>query len=200
MHKQAGFSLLEIMVVLALLGIIVSTVSFTSIGEDKQKLVEQEAQRLQVVFDMASDFAVLNQQQLGLLVDEEKQTYAFVQLGEDEQWLPLNEPKIFAEYTLPEFFSLQINLDNLAWQQEDSLFDNQLFDEELSVSNDSVRIGDEEDAPPPPPQVFILSSADITPFELRLRWQDSFSEQPPIDVYISGQDFTPLTLSDRPVE
>jgi len=192
MRLQKGFTLLEIMLVLALMGIAISIISFTNNGQAPDKQLEQESKRLQVVFDMASDYAVLNQLQMGLLVDQEKSIYTFVHLDEDNKWTVIEGQKLFEEYQLPEEFTLAIELDGLPWQSDDSLFDQEVFDEELSVSNDGVQIGNQEDIEPPPPQVFILSSGDITPFELTIGFEPSFSDQRALYVLLQGQDFTPL--------
>lgn len=193
-RQQQGFTLLEVMLVLALMGIAISIISFTNIGQDPTKKLDTETRRLQVVFDMASDFAVLNQEQLGLLLDEEKRTYTFVFLNEDEKWLPIEDNKIFSEYTLDPEFSLSLALDGLPWEEEDSLFDQEVFDEELSVSNDGVQIGNEEDIPPPPPQIFIMSSGDITPFELSITYEEDFSDVQAIEYLLQGKEYTPLTI------
>jgi general secretion pathway protein H len=193
-RRQSGFTLLEVMLVLALMGIAISIISFTNIGQDPSEKIEHESKRLQVVFDMASDFAVLNQMQLGLRLDEEKATYTFVYLNEDDEWLPIEGNKLFAEYVLPESFSVYLELEGLPWESEDSLFDQRVFDEELSVSNESVEIGNEEDIPPPPPQIFIMSSGDITPFELTIRYEEDFSDLEPLEYYLQGREYTPLLL------
>jgi len=165
-----GFTLLEVILVMALIGLIMSTVSYTVFSENDEDDVEKEVQRLQVVFSMASDYAVINQLELGLRLDEEKRSYEFVKLDEDSQWAPLDAHKYFELRELPEGIMLELSLEGLPWQEEDSLFDTRVFDEELSVSNDSVDIGNEEDKIPPPPQIFILSSGEITPFELKIKY------------------------------
>lgn len=159
------------MLVLLVVALILSTVNIGFFSDDTKKRAEDEVKRLQVVFSMASDYAVLNQYELGLRLDEEKRTYEFVKLDDDDQWVPIEDTSTyFNKYELPSNFEMTLNLDGLPWLSEDSLFDDEFFSEELSVSNDSVEIGEEEDKPPPPPQIFILSSGEFTPFELTLRY------------------------------
>ena len=67
--KKAGFTLLEVMLVLLLMGLAAGYVMFNAFGASKSDLLKSQAQRLQVIVDMASDFAVLNQQQLGVRCD-----------------------------------------------------------------------------------------------------------------------------------
>ena len=192
MRKQTGFTLIEILLVMALIGIAVSVVSVTALGTSNYDKVEKQAQRFQVVFDMASDYALLNQVQLGIRVDEEESTYTYVALNEDDQWQELPSQKLFKSYQLPEYMRLELELENLPWEQEEQLFDRGIFDEGLSVSEDGVNIGNEEDEPPPPPQIFLLSSGELTPFELRFIYEDDFSEELPITFLIQAKDVTPI--------
>ena len=193
MSASRGFTLLEIMMVLFIIGMVVSTITYNSVQSDPEKQLQNEAKRLQVIFDMASDFAVLNQTSLGLRIDQDKASYEFVKQVSVDEWQSFDDQKMFALRELPAGYSLEIALDNLAWQDEDSLFDDALFDEDLSVSDDSVNIGDEDDLPPPPPQVLLLSSGEFTPFELRMRYQSDTTIEV-LEYRILGKDYTPLEL------
>lgn len=191
-RKQRGFTLLEIIIVIALIGLILASVRFTVFTSTAEKDIEKQVQRLQVVFNMASDFAVINQLELGLRINEQKQSYEFVMLDENEQWLPLEEQKHFAQVILPEDVLLELNLEGLPWQNDESLFDNRIFDEQLSVSTEGVEIGSEEDRVPPPPQIFIFSSGEITPFELLFKYQPKDYSEKSFEFSLQGQDTVPL--------
>ena len=193
-NRQRGFTLVEIMVVVFIIGIVVSTISFQVFQTDYKAKVKEEAQRLQVLIDMASDFAVLNQKQLGIYLDLERNTYEFVSLDKEGQWLPIEDNKFFRKRELPETLALELNLDGLPWLEEDAFFDRDLFDEELSVSDEGVEIGDEEDLPPPPPQILILSSGDMTPFEIRMEFNAIENDYPPFYVALHGKEITPIDL------
>lgn len=189
--NSKGFTLLEVMVVIFLIGVATSIVLFNAFSASQSDRLKEQVQRLQVVFDMASDFAILNQQQLGLYVDQEAQTYHFALLDDEQRWQPITDQDAFSEYQLPEPFTLELVLDDLPWQDEDSLFDRGVFDESLSVSEDGVEIG-EDDAPPPPPQVLIMSSGDITPFSLVFSYEPEFGEDVPVYFRLNGAEATPL--------
>lgn len=190
--QQSGFTLIEIMLVLALMGLMISVVSFSALGTNNRDKVDEQAKRFQVIFDMASDYAILNQVQLGIRIDEEESTYTYVALDEDDNWVELADQKLFASYQLPEYMTLQLNLEDLPWEQEEQLFDRGVFDEELSISSEGVEIGNEEDTPPPPPQLFLLSSGDITPFELSITYEDDFGSDDPITFTLRAKDVTPI--------
>ncbi|MCC2617049.1 type II secretion system minor pseudopilin GspH [Aestuariibacter halophilus] len=189
-HK--GFTLLEVMLVLVIMGFSVSYVLFNAFGQTPVEGLQKEAQRFQVVVDMASDFAVLNQQQLGIYIDDDLPIYRFMILDEEERWRWLEDSKAFAEHRLQEPFTLMLELEDLPWAQEDNLFDDNLFDESLSVSDDQTQIGDEEDKPLPPPQILILSSGDITPFSLAFAYEPTFSSDDPVYFRVNAIDLPPL--------
>ncbi|MBF7074356.1 type II secretion system minor pseudopilin GspH [Glaciecola sp. MH2013] len=192
MRKQLGFTLLEVLLVLALMGLIISVVTYTALGTNNYDKVEDQAKRFQVVFDMASDYAILNQVQLGIRIDEEESTYTYVTLDDEDNWVDIPDQKLFATYEMPEYMSLELNLEDLPWETEEQLFDRGIFDEELSISDEGVNIGNEEDIPPPPPQLFLLSSGDITPFELSITYEDDFSSDYPITFVLQGKETTPI--------
>jgi general secretion pathway protein H len=191
--KHAGFTLLEVMLVLLIMGLATGAVVLSYSGENGPDLLKKQTQRLQVVFNMASDFAVLNQRQLGLRVENAKNSYYFMYQDEEQEWQKLELDNTFAEHQLPDLFSLELFLTGLPWETENSLFSSGIFDEELSVSNDGVEIGNEEDKKLDPPQIFIFSSGEITPFSITLAYEPEFSNELPTYYRVNGQDSTPLT-------
>jgi general secretion pathway protein H len=194
-----GFTLIEIMVVLFIMGIAASAVVLNFTGQDNADGLRKETQRLEVVFNMASDYAVLNQRQLGLRVEEKSNSYYFMLLDENQEWVKLSLDATFEEHELPELFTLELSLTDLPWDTEDSLFSTEVFDEKLSLDDDEVQIGDEEDKKLPPPQVFIFSSGEITPFSINLIYEPEFSNDDPVYYRVNGQDSIPL-LRDGPLD
>ena len=184
--------MLDVMLVLLLMGLAAGYVMFNAFGASKSDLLKSQAQRLQVIVDMASDYAVLNQQQLGIRVEQAENSYYFVYLDDEDEWQRVEDEKMYAPYTLPEPFTLTLNLDDLPWDEEDSLFDRDLFDENLSVSDAGVDIGSEEEKTLPPPQILIMSSGEITPFSLMFNYEGDFNEEP---VYFALQNKETPTLS-----
>lgn len=186
------------MVVLLLIGLAAGYVMYNAFGSSQADLLKSQAQRLQVLTDMASDYAVLNQRQLGIRFEHDKHEYYFVYLDDEDKWQRLDDEEMYATHTLPEPFTFTLNLDDLPWDVEDRLFDRDLFDENLSVSEEGVDIGNEEDKLLPPPQVLIMSSGEITPFTLSFNYEGDFDEEA---VYYSlqNQELPPLSL-EGPLE
>ncbi len=198
-NRQRGFTLLEVLLVLLLIGLASSYVVFNVFGTSEADRLKQEATRLQVLIDMASDYAVLNQQELGLRIDQRDNFYQFMLLDEDDRWQLIEEEEIYQKRQLPEPFTFSLNLDDLPWLEEDQLFDRELFDEGLSVSEDAVEIGNEEDKTLPPPQVLIMSSGEVTPFTLTFNYEPGFGRDDAAYFVLINEDIPPLTL-DGPLE
>lgn len=198
-QKARGFTLLEVMLVIALMGVIVGTVVVNLVGDDYGEQLERQAKRFQVVFNMASDYAVLNQLEMGLRVEEQDQTYHFLYLDDQQEWQLLQQDRIFAETQLPALFKLELQLDGLPWETDDISFDGTIFDEELSVSSDGVEIGDEEEERPDPPQVFIFASGETTPFSLIFKFEPEFGDLEPVYYRVNAPDLPPLQL-EGPLE
>lgn len=190
-----GFTLLEVMLVLLLMGLAAGYVVFNAFGASQSDLLKAQAKRMQVIIDMASDFAVLNQQQLGLRLEEADNEYYFVYLDDEDEWQRLEGEDIYQPHTLPETFTLTLNLDDLPWETENQLFDREIFDETLSVSEEGVEIGNEEDKPLPPPQVLIMSSGEITPFSLTFGYEPGFGSEDPAYFTLQNKDMPPLELT-----
>lgn len=190
--KLRGFTLLEVMLVLVVMGLAVSYVVVTANTNSQEDELERQAKRFQVVFDMAADFAILNQQQMGVRIDLKDNQYSFMLLDEEQLWQPFEGDKVFDPYTLPDNFTMTLTLDNLPWIEEDSLFDGGVFDESLSLDDDGVEIGGEEEKRPPPPQILLLSSGDTTPFSLVFAYEPQFGSDQPVYFRLQGDDTPPL--------
>jgi general secretion pathway protein H len=197
--KSQGFTLLEVMLVLVIMGLLAGTVVFNIGGQSSQDRLKKQAQRFQVVFSMASDYAVLNQQQLGLRIDSEKSQYSFMTLDEEQNWHFISGDKTFETYTLPQDFTFELELNDLPWDSDSSLFSESSIDADLSLSDDSVSIGDEEEKEVKPPQIFIYSSGEITPFSLAFSSEPASSSENATYFNVSVQDTLPVKI-DGPLD
>ena len=192
-RNQTGFTLLEVMLVLLIIGITTSVVVYNAFGVDQGDRLREEVNRVRVVLNMASDYAILNQQQMGLRIDEPENRYVFMILDENDEWQEIPSEQLYAPYDFPQEFSLALTLEDLQWQTEDQFFDRNLFDETLSVSEEGVEIG-EDDLPPPPPQILIMSSGEITPFSLLFNYEPDFGDDTPTYFALNNQDVPPFEL------
>ncbi|EHR40864.1 type II secretion system minor pseudopilin GspH [Alishewanella jeotgali] len=162
MRYRSGFTLLEVMLVLLLVGILASAVVMNFAGDSPQQKLEKETLRFNQAFQFIADTALLRQQEWGLVVAANQ--YAFVYFdGEVWQWV--QEPAVAKAYTMPEGITLALQLEGLPGAEESLL--SQLSglgaDETDATQQDASSI-------PPLPQVFMLSSGEVSPFRLHFNF------------------------------
>jgi general secretion pathway protein H len=151
--RAAGFTLLEMMVVMVLIGVIFSFAMLSMSGDDLSELMERETRRLETLLALASDEAVIRGEELAMRFEEDG--YEFMMLAADG-WRVANDG-LLKSYRLPADIELQ-----------------------LDVSGDLPVIGGEQEQEPEPgqgyvqpPQVYILSSGEMTPFSVTFNSRNS---------------------------
>ncbi|GLR04621.1 type II secretion system protein GspH [Vibrio hyugaensis] len=160
MQKHRGFTLIEILLVLVLLSLTAVAVIAT-LPTSQKDLSKQYAQSFFQRLQLLNEEAVLSGKDFGLRVDDVKSTYVLLSLTQDG-WQPLELKQIPSETKLEGDISLQLDLGGGAWDDDDRLFEpGSLFDEDMFAEED-----DKEKKKVKPPQVFIFSSAEVTPFSL----------------------------------
>ena len=181
--KQPGFTLLEVMLVLLLIGLLATTVVVNFSGDSPEQRLQKETERFQQVFQFVAETAMLKQQEWGLVLQEG--SYSFVYF-DGEKWLQADEPKAAELYELAEDIRLQLELEGLPGAEFSLL--SQLNWQDQDDFDDA-----DNEQPPVLPQVFILSSGEISPFRLMFQLGERL-EQVSQTV---GTDFTiPLNRSD----
>lgn len=155
-RSQSGFTLIEMMVVLVIIGIIVSSVVLSVRTDDLDEHMETEMRRIQALLNLAREEAVLQGEEIALTVKSDR--YLFEVFDYDKNtWQPITDDRVFRERTVVDGTELALKVDNL-----------------------EVKFGKTEEAAEamagekkiPPPRIFILSSGEVMPFELILRTLD----------------------------
>ena len=139
-----GFTLLELMVVLVLIGIIFSFAMLSIGGDDLAEAMEQETRRLAALIGMAADEAVMRGEELAIHFTDD--SYAFMVLNAGE-WQPARDDHLLKTYKLPAGLKLRLEVEGEA---------------PLLVQPDDE--DEEDDKERRVPQVYILSSGEMTPF------------------------------------
>ena len=87
-----GFSLIEILMVLVVIGFVTKMVAYSFDGGAEEEL-EKQALKIHTAINMASEFAILNQVELGFHLD--KETLEFL-VFDGEKWITFDREKLFA--------------------------------------------------------------------------------------------------------
>jgi len=191
--KSKGFTLIEVMVVVALIGIIVTLVQFNFSGNRPDDILKQESQRFAAIFEVASDYGMLNNIELGLVI--KKDSYQF--LGFDGvKWAEIPEQDWLSIVEMPQGLELDLSLDDLPIE-EPLLFDANTFKEKNE--DDFTLLSDEEKEKQIIPQVYILSGGDISPFSITFYFNEeaialSSDEIEDLAYRVTGIYSTPLTI------
>jgi general secretion pathway protein H len=145
--RASGFTLLEVLVVIVIIGIITSMamVSVNVLGGDNE--MDEEARRLMAVLTQAREDAMLEGRDVGLRVDARSYDFAHYD-ARMERWDLAADDPLLRERALPAGLEL-----------------------ELWLEDRSVKLTDRAeptDRSPLQPQVVVMASGDLIPFEIRL--------------------------------
>ncbi len=106
-RRESGFTLLELLAVMVVIGIIISFATL-SIGRNTSQVVQEEVERLHGLIRLAGEEAVLQGRELALEFDRDR--YQFLELGSDG-WQPLAGDQMLRERPLPETVELELVLE-----------------------------------------------------------------------------------------
>jgi general secretion pathway protein H len=146
--SERGFSLLEILVVIAIIAIFVGVVVLqVGIASGADHDTEREATRLKNVVDLAREEALLQTRDFGVFFTRSAYRFYVYDHGL-QKWNPPLEDRLLTEHAIDERLHLALVVE----------------DRELVLPETFATEDDEE----PEPQVLVLSSGEITPFEARV--------------------------------
>jgi general secretion pathway protein H len=156
-HRASGFSLIELLVVISVIGIITSMVlmSLGVLRDDRQLRVE--ARRISSLIELAQDEAVMQGREFGLEVMVS--SYRFVEYDPFQlRWVEIIGDDMFRFRQLPADIEFDLLL-------EDQIIVLDMDPEQIEDpdSNDISRSTETY-----APHVMIFSSGDSTPFELQI--------------------------------
>jgi general secretion pathway protein H len=147
-RREAGFTLLEVLVVLVIIGIITSmaVVSTGVLGRDHE--IQEEARRFVAVVGQAHEEAQIEGRDFGLRFDSSG--YDFLEFDAlNQRWLPVGGDPLLRARALPEGVRLELLLEDREIQ---------LKPREAPTEQRKIE-----------PQVLLYGSGELVAFELRLR-------------------------------
>ena len=191
LKNQSGFTLIELLVVIVIIGIILSMagLSIGVLGRDSG--IEEQSKRLHAILTQVQEESELQGRDVGLLI--EKDGYLFMKYDYPSQhWQLMSNDELTSFRQLPEGMQFRLWLESrevvlkshednkelLARSSSSSsntsnISSGSYGEYQISSSSSSSSTSIKQDVVP---QIMILSSGDISPFELRLnRDQSDFS-------------------------
>jgi general secretion pathway protein H len=157
-RRMSGFTLIEILVVLVIVGIIVAAalLSLGTLGDNRN--LQNEARRLATLLQMATDDATIQGRDFGIEVMTAG--YRFVEHDPWlNQWLEVTDDDLMRERKLEEGTEFELVIEEHRVLLEDDAQETEREAEEIharDLTDDYL------------PHILILSSGDASPFELRI--------------------------------
>lgn len=146
-HK--GFTLIELMVVLVVVGLLVSLVGMNIGGGGERRELTEKTRTLYLRMQAAADESVLTSREIGIRFGEDNR-YRFLAFDRDEtEWVP-EPPGGLPGGRFPEWVALELD------SEADTETGTGLGDSEAEVV----------------PDIVFFSSGETTPFELSLWWKN----------------------------
>lgn len=109
---QSGFTLIEVMTVVIVIGVIVSFVTL-SVDQHSERVVQDEAKRLQALMVIAREHAVLHP--LNFALELTRHAYSFAVPGKNPgEWEKIEDDKAFRVRDIPEVIRLSLEIDGQA--------------------------------------------------------------------------------------
>ncbi len=136
---NSGFTLIEILVVLIVVGLLASLAVFTLGGSSRQRELENEVRELYLLMQTASEQAVLNNLEMGVRLEEGG--YQFVAFQDQTARWKASGERIFQPGAFPDWL--------VATEY---------------IENDAPRLASKEDRELP--DVVFFSSGETTPFQI----------------------------------
>lgn len=164
-RRATGFTLIEILVVMVVVGLLAAIAVVNLGGGQERRQLENSVRELYLLMQTASEQAVVNNQELGLMLTDTG--YRFVIYSDkDDDWVAQGE-RLFSPRTWPD------------WLVATPIID-----------NDLPRLASQEDVARP--DIVFFSSGEITPFELEFTIKGRDSQ--PLKIEAGGFDGLDMTL------
>jgi general secretion pathway protein H len=144
--RSRGFSLIEIMVVIAIIGLITAVVMIKFAGNNRDTGLDQEAERLSALFDYVREQAELQTRDFGFRAND--RGYSFVVFDViANQWRPVEEDDALRDRELPDGLEPHVVVEGRS----------------IVLDREKKDVKDFQ------PQILIFANGDLSSFEISLQ-------------------------------
>ena len=172
--RQTGFTLMEVLLVVLLMGLAATAVTLGMGGASKEKALERTAQQFMMSTEMVLDETVLSGHFVGIVIEDASYKYVYYDEG---KWKPLEQDRLLAEREMEPGVEMVLVLDGLPLVQDDEEQDS-WFDEPL------IEKSADEKKKFPEPQIMLFPSGEMSAFELSFVSEDEMKQD--IEVVVFG--------------
>ncbi len=185
-QKLNGFTMIEVLVVVMIIGICTAILvpQLGNLGSDQT--LKTEARRMTVLMELASDEAVIQGREYGIRFGQGN--LIFYELDLDTgAWEEVQGDDSLRERRLPEAASYRLWVEDreIELDRDAREFPEEDNEKTLDADGEEIKIG-------PPPHVAILSSGEMTPFELLIE-----KDFDPTQFIVSGDSFGAITIKEE---
>jgi general secretion pathway protein H len=178
--QQPGFTLLEVMLVVLLIGLASLTVVMTFPNTlSSENNASWQAQRFATLLQLAEDEALISGNELGLVIEKNSYQFAIYDYSK-QRWLATRVGEIEGKVELPELLSLEYSLSDSAWGEINNS-DQDSFIEE----SERVDIEGDNKLKTLNPLIYVMSSGEVSPFSLVFSKADNDPEKQSTTVSVS---------------
>ncbi|MBP7546637.1 MAG: type II secretion system minor pseudopilin GspH [Corallincola sp.] len=158
MRGCRGFTLLEILLVAALVGLAASVVMLSVGRSGPEQALQTEAERFVALFQLVQEESEMSGDELGLRLEDNR--YLWVKRDGEQKWQPLEDDRFLVERQLDEGMRLELELEDLPFVDDDRLT------ERGGLFEDKPLFEQQEEEQQYEPQLLISPGGDTTPFSL----------------------------------